>query len=865
MNDFDRIFEPRYSATELFTNRVDEYTAFATALRVHGERIRAGSTALGHPARRNVLSFYGIGGIGKTELSRRLESWARGELPDPGDWSGNVPPEGPLHSVRIDFHGSRVVNAVDIVLRLRAAVAARGRRFPAFDLGLAAWWSLARPGTALPDLSAGGFDVRGQITDTLNETLSDAGASFGLGPLTVRTGIRIVEAVRENRLRNRTLRRCEPLVHIMNQAQQDPSDYVAATLAGLLSWDLENLAADKRPVAVAFADAAEYVQGDDRAQERLFNRIVHLTPGVLWVVTSRNRLDWDAPHLNQLLPATGPQTWPGLRLETQEDPRQHLVGKLSDTDVEQYLRAASGTAGNPELAPEVIARIRSGAHGLPLYLSLSLSIARAGQGDPLTAAAFGGPLPELATRVFANLPERERELARAASLVPRFDEDLINQATDGLIGDTHRFCRRTLVTRDDHPLFPYRLHDAVRAAIAHESVDEPGAWAPDDRTAMARRLVETLGRRSKSLLGDSNRRLDVLELAAGLCADHDLVAPWLADALTDLPGFARTAERLPPAAPGSWMGQVSGMFEAWRHGRAGLRRVACLEEFLEGPLRADVRALAQLRLAYLHRTRSAFGPSLQLLKGLLAETPESQFLRYQVARALQIKGDFADLHQHLSDYPLVDPTTALRIKSDLAYLRGLLDESVVGPVTRAAYLREEGKHQLALDNDATVLWRRTLVGRSTPDECDAVLSEADRYGETLTMRTALAAKLICLAGDVSAAQDVIAQSDSVIRTASGLRGWREWTSRTVFGLRQGDRAYLDQLHETWLSRNTPWSLNSHVVDRFFVFAGYPARYGPVQVIPTEDPDTADRRWHVTITSLLEDPQRQSGGPSGYMA
>ncbi|MFF5369859.1 hypothetical protein [Streptomyces sp. NPDC013187] len=858
MSEFDRIFEPRYSATELFTNRVDEYTAFATALRVHGERVRSGSAILSHAARRNVMSFYGVGGIGKTELSRRLESWARDELPDPGEWSGNVPPEGPLHSVRIDFHGSRAVNAVDIVLRLRAAVAARGRRFPAFDLGLAAWWSLARPGTALPDVSAGGFDVRGQITDTLNETLSDAGASFGLGPLTVRTGIRIVEAVRENRLRNRTLRRCEPLVHIVNQTQQDPSDYVAATLAGLLSWDLENLAADRRPVAVAFADAAEYVQGDDRTQERLFNRIVHLTPGVLWVVTSRNRLDWDSPHLNQLLPATGPQTWPGLRLETQEDPRQHLVGKLSDSDVEQYLRTASGTAGNPELSPDVIARIRSGAHGLPLYLSLSLSIARSGHGDPLTAAAFGGPLPELATRVFANLPEREREIARAASLVPRFDEDLINQATDGLLGDTHRFCGRTLVTRDDHPLFPYRLHDAVRAAIAHEPVTEPGAWAPDDRTAMARRLVDALGRRSRALLGDSNRRLDVLELAAGLCAEHDLIAPWLADALTDLPGFARTAERLPPPAQETWMGQLSGMFDAWRHGRAGLRRIACLEEFLTRPLRADVRARAELRLAYLHRNRSAFDPSLRLLKGLLAENPQSQFLRYQVARGLQAKGDFAALHLHLSDYPLVDPTAAVRIESDLAYVRGLLDESVVGPVTRGAYLREQGKHQLALDNDATVLWRRTLMGRSTVDECDAVLSEADRYGETLTMRTALAAKLIWQAGDTAAAQDVIAQTDSVIRTASGLRGWREWTSRTLFGLCQGDRAYLDELHETWLSRDTPWSINSRVVDRFFVFAGYSPRYEPLRVTATEDPATADERWHATIASLVETSRQGPG-------
>ncbi|MFC7993966.1 hypothetical protein ACFUV2_32245 [Streptomyces pilosus] len=852
MTEFDRIFEPQYSATELFTNRVNEYSAFSNSLRLHSARVRDGSAVLGQSARRNVMSFYGIGGIGKTELSRRLESWVRRELTDPGDWREDPPSGEALHSVRIDFHGSRVVNAVDVVLRLRAAVAGRRRRFPAFDLGLAAWWSLARPGTALPDLSTGGFDVRGQITDTLNETLSDAGASFGVGPLTVRTGIRIVEEVRSNRLRSRTLRQCQPLVHIMNQTQQDPSDYVAATLAGLLSWDLENLPLDKRPVTVAFADAAEYVQGDDRAQERLLNRIVHLTPGVLWVVTSRNRLDWDSPHLHQLLPATGPRTWPGLRLEAQEDPRQHLVGDLSDTDVEKYLRAASDTAGNPLLTPAVIDSICRGAHGLPLYLSLSLSIARATQDQGLSADAFGGPLPELAIRVFANLPEKERELARAASLVPRFDEELITQVAGALLGDAHRLCRRTLVTRDQHPLFPYRLHDAVRAAIAHESVAEPGAWAPADRTAMARELLEALHQRSNRLLHDSERRLDVLEIAAALCVDHDLTAVWLADALSHLPGFSKTAQRLPPPASDTWIGQVSGMFEPWRHGNQGPQRIACLEAFLSGPLQPDIRRRGRIRLAYLHRTRGDCEPALRLLTGLLAENPGSDLLRYQVARTLHIMGRYAELEQHLSACPLNAPTTGLRISSDLAYDRGLLDEAVVGPATRAAYLREKGRHRVALENEVAALWRRTLQGRSTTTDCEAVLEDADHFGETLCMRTALAAMVICEADDPSAALRLIADAQNLVRATGGFPGWREWTSQLVFGMRHADRPYIDQVRQSWLAGTTRWSPSQQVVDRFFVFSGYPARFPQPQLVGLEDPTESDRRWNTVIT-LLVDP------------
>ncbi|MEU6546449.1 tetratricopeptide repeat protein [Streptomyces sp. NPDC046859] len=848
MSEFDRIFDPQYTATELFTNRVDERTAFTAALLQHGNAVRDGSAALGHTTRRNVITFYGVGGIGKTELSRRLESWCLGELAEPGDWP-QPPLEEPPPTVRIDFHGSRVVNAVEIVLRLRVAVADRRRRFPAFDLGLAAWWSLARPGMPLPDLSVGNFDVRGQITDTLNDVLSDAGAAFGLGPLTVRSGIRIVEAIRERRLRSRTLGECAPLFHVITQAQQDPSDYVAATLAGLLSWDLENLPAAKRPVTVAFADAAEYVQGDDRSQERLFNRIVHLTPGTLWVVTSRNRLDWDAAHLHQLLPATGPHIWPGLRLEAHDDPRQHLVGNLSDVDVKQYLRAASGAGGNPVLAPDVIDNISAGAHGLPLYLSLSLSMARSADGHGPAAHTFGGPLPELATRVFANLPRQERELARAASLVPRFDERLISQAAGALVGDAQRLCQRTLVTKDDHPVFPYRLHDAVRSAIAHEPVSNPGAWAPQDRAAMAGQLLAALRHRSDTLMHNSQQRLDVLELAADLCARHALTAPWLADALAAVPGFAQTAVRLPPPALDTWIGQVSGIYEAWRQGRRKSERIAYLEDYLTRPLPTDIRRRARLRLAYIYRDGDPHN-ALRILTEMLEENPGSELLRYQVARTLRAQGAYEDLERHLSRHPLQDPTTSLRISSDLAFDRGLLQEAIAGSATRAQALRAAGQHRIALENETAALWRRALHGSSTPAACDTVLADADHFGETLSMRTALTAKAITLRRDRLTALQFLTEAQRLVNTQRHKIGYREWTGQLIVALYHDDRATTAELHRTWLATDRQWSPNYQVLDHLFVFAGHPARYQTRQITTTEAPSVADQRWHTIIESLM---------------
>jgi hypothetical protein len=346
--DLDRLFEPEYldSATDLFTNRMREQVAFATALAAHVDRVRAGRAVLAERARRNVLVYYGVGGIGKTELSRRLERWIRGELDDQGEWGPSPEFGGRVETLRIDFHGRAAVDATDIVLTLRTAVAAPRRRFPAFDLALAAWWSVGRPGVPIPQFTGrNGLDISRQIVESVSDAVSDVVLGVGVGSLTLRSGMKIIESIRSRTLRNRALNECEPLRALAEHVRTDPSQEVAATLAGLLSWDLERLPAAERPIVVAFADAVEYIQGGDRVQERLLNRVVHLTPGVLWVVTSRRSLDWYDATVRGALPAVGPDIWPGLLLGGESD--QFLVGNLDDADVDRYLHTASGTGGQP--------------------------------------------------------------------------------------------------------------------------------------------------------------------------------------------------------------------------------------------------------------------------------------------------------------------------------------------------------------------------------------------------------------------------------------------------------------------------------------------------------------------------------------
>ncbi|MGW4756149.1 hypothetical protein [Streptomyces chartreusis] len=850
MSDFDRIFEPHYEAADLFTNRVTEHQAFSRSLVAHRDGVLNATAVLSQASRYNVLTFYGLGGIGKTELSHRLERWVLNDAGAPGDWGPAPTLEPDPQTARIDLHGRSTLDAADTVLRLRAAFAGIGKRFPAFDLGLAAWWALAHPGTPLPALhDARGFDLRGQMIDTLNEILADAGARFGMGPLTVRTGMRLVEAVRSRRLHSRALRECAPLVAILDQALRDPSPYVAATLAGLLSWDLERVPPSDLPPVVAFVDAAEYIQGGDQLQEKLLNRIVHLTPAILWVVTSRDALVWDSEGPASRLSATGPHVWPGLALTATDEPRQHRVGDLSDTDVQRYLEMASGSGGNPVLTPDEILQIRQGSHGLPLYLDLSMSLARAAARSGIRSAVLGGSLPDLVVRVFADLSDSERDMARSASLLRRFDAHLLAQATGSSLGDAQRFCRRSLVAEDTHATFPFRLHDAVRAAVTDEPESTQGAWAPADRSAQAERVLHALHLRHQQVIGDVDSCLDVVEAASSMCHAFEMKAPWLLDALTSLPGLRRTADHLPPPSDQSWIGQVSRMFDCWRAPDQS-SRVARLERLAAEELPNDVLRAVRIRLAYNLRSKGDLDTSLRMLLSFLAETPDSESFRFQVANTLRMRGEYDALQRHVARHPLGSTSAAGLLRSNLAYDRGQLAEAIEGVVRRADHLRSVGRHRIALENEVLALWRSALAGHVTPESCDAAIAEADRHGVLLDMRTALAAKSVCLATSADAARSVLEEASAVINSGTGKIGWRERSSTLIYGLRFDDRHRIEEVRREWVATRPPWRPEACITDRLFMFAGYPPTYRPVETGDgIEEADVA-QRWNVIFSSLL---------------
>ena len=173
--------------------------------------------------------MYGVGGIGKTELSKRLEAHlADAAAGTPVRWTP-VPEEvGRLLPVRIDFARQSGIDFEGMMLAIRLAVGRLGRPMPAFDLALRHYWDVNHPGDPLDGyLRRNGFlrrllasaSVPDQIQSVVDETVQHLELPSVVGSLATPIVRGIIKALREKRNEVRTLARCERLADLQGDPQ----------------------------------------------------------------------------------------------------------------------------------------------------------------------------------------------------------------------------------------------------------------------------------------------------------------------------------------------------------------------------------------------------------------------------------------------------------------------------------------------------------------------------------------------------------------------------------------------------------------------------------------------------------------------
>ncbi|MFF7153405.1 tol-pal system YbgF family protein [Streptomyces sp. NPDC008139] len=720
------------AAQQVFTNRSDEMAAFTRSLEgLHASLDAAEISPVADRAqgRRNVLTFYGVGGIGKTTLSHELE---RRFLAD-----------SDALSVRVDLSEDGACDIESLLLRLRAGLGRLGSRWPAFDLALASYWARAHPGESLQEFLDSSPAIRrasrsiglgDQITENVGAVVPDLG---GLTGLAQRAALLTYRAIRDRVREGRLLAECELFAELI---EADPDYETLSFFPYLLAWDLERQRRHaERPRICVFLDTFEVIDSRaDRSAARFLQRCVYLMPNVLFVLTGRNRVDWADTATGDELDFTGAECWPNLHFSNNTfEPRQHLVGYLSDSDADSYLREALTRDGDPAMSMAVRERIVSGGQGLPLYLDLSVShfaelLAR---GRQPVVEDFGGSFTAVATRSIRDLPREERDLVRTAALIDRVDAELLRAGQpslpDGLVA---RFLRRPFLTHDDAYDRPYSLHLALRRAIREADRALPDGWSDRDRAEVAARLLHRLGER----LGESAGRTATaraLESGLKLSGEYGVFGDWM----------TRAAQRLTEA--GQWMELGAG---------------PALDESGTAEFRAIRAAIQGVRLRRTGHARQAI-TVLDSAAALVAPgSLTAQMVRLHLAHALRNHGDYTRAAEIYRDLLGGEFDSAARYwLADYDYLNGRFATALTTLETHPGRDAAEEGERLRLIGH---IWRVSArFDKATEAYAEAVaLARAEGLAAAEAKALANLAQTACWSGNLETVAEAAAQGRELL-------------------------------------------------------------------------------------------------------
>ncbi|MFC9431909.1 ATP/GTP-binding protein [Streptomyces sp. NPDC056987] len=782
-------------ADEAFTNRQDQWQILADALTAHLHHLAEPGFDVEdlEAPRRNVLVFHGVGGIGKTTLSRKLEAALASTEQRPAQWGEPAWPESPaVLPVRIDLARTAGTDFERVILTIRLALAARpGRPLPAFDIALRRYWEHQHPGEPLEEyLRRGGLAGRfGQaLPQQMQSALADVAAALLL-PGTVGSVLgevtgTLIGALRERRQSVRALAGCRRLADLL---QAEPDIDALSYYPHLLSWELARLPAGTRVVPVVLLDTFEDT-GDrtHRDLERLLQRVVWLMPNAFFVITGRSRLPWADDSLQGQLDWTGPAAWPGLDTPSLPHPRpaapaglvgpggrtsggrQVLIGDFSPEDCEDYLARRLTRDGQPLIQEPLRTVITARSHGLPLHLDLAvmrfLEIRRTHTPEP---ADFDVDFPALIARTLSDLTPDERHVLRSVSLLDAFDVPLATRAagTDRE-APVLRLLERPFVRENPFGLWPFHLHALIRSTIRTADDRTDDRWSPRDWQAAANRAFTALGEQWTTSAAPGRLLLvGCLRQGLALARDFRLDLGWLTDATWTYIGDS-VWEPLAPPAP-------------------TVRTAAGAETELETPADALVETLSALaRRQHEHRERTVDRLTAVTDTRLLPAELHEMAVYYQAKaqrdlgrsdasrRGMQLVADgggrlapaarrgLAHLARLAGDFPTALETARTlgwegrqqRVLGDVWWVQADMDRAA------AAYERarvEAEQHGVAGERATAQAQRAFVLAFTDPARADDELDLAQQLLTGLDLRaTTFTTEIAALVRDAGCARDV---------------------------------------------------------------------------------------------------------------
>lgn len=764
---------PQHSA-DLFTDRVTESEALARSLTSHRCALDS-NTGDSADAARNVLVYHGVGGIGKTTLSRRLQSWVIGDLPDPGDW-GAAPDVTVDATARLDLHGSHgSVDITAMTIALRRSLNDVKNSWPAFDWAFAAWWAAAHPDEPLPGAGENRDNgLTAAISDTLAAVLSDLGAlntAVGVGFGALRLAARQFAKARNRQAAHAIVGDSDYFKELLGRCADvptpsDPHPELLIEIVNLLALEFDSMR--PCPMVVVFVDTFEHIQitrDHARNGEALINRMIYSLPHVLFVITGRNRLDWadlndDGRTIKRRALEAGPAIWPGLVKGTTEDPRQHLVGNLSREDASALIMGLRATHGL-HISDEIVAALVEASHGMPHYLDLAsevaLKIKRNGGGD-VTLADVTGSLGDLVERVMDGIPADEQRALRGATLFSQFDPELVAAAGNVDVGCAKRALESSMIEIWTDADLPYRMHETIRRAIRRAGHSVAHGWAETDWRQAAQRALDELRRRVDTATKDERHvdRLRATGLAITLVCEEPVEAKsidtpngdWLQQAVLN----GASVPGLRPHVPSDRSTPDGRIFTKYGSGfidyidavtaRTSTTSIDNAAELLRRIADFDhpLAPSARRQLAYSLREAEKHEDSVEVWGEAIANDP-SELNRYQRRLTLIYARRFRDALDGVSE---LSDARQHRLRAHVEYFHGEPQRSIDVANVRSVARHAAGSIREAYEAKGEWAYKQAFfVAPPSSDYLGDLINHGREVGYTDAVRYGLRAMIFC--------------------------------------------------------------------------------------------------------------------------
>ncbi len=426
-------------AENIFTDREEPRRAFWAVY----DRVK------GDPGSVEVISYYGIGGIGKSSLLLQLMR----ELKDRAQKSPNV-----YYSFELSGR-----NKDDCLYFLAESLMQQcpALQFPLFGAALLRLNQLA--GRDILDLEKrleNSVLNRGEITAAV-DVLNAVVPYFGVAKVAGQAGLKLFQTLKNNHEHN-----LGENAAFYQEIEGSSAAELMNNLQKYFCIDAAPFLEQQSPPVVIMLDGYEVLtntleRGDIAEVEDDWiwggDGMIWSLPNTLWVVAGRNRLVWDR-----------------YDSEIRESLEQHLLGNISENDTKDFLRQSGVTE---ESLHHTLYELTGGT---PVYLDMcvntyrQLKVAKGAEYLP-TAENFGQTPTALAERFLRGMnSEHQRVIKLIACLPVSWAEDFAIEAAQsaGYLASRGPFddiCRLSLVEKDGSH---NKLHSTLRSTVRRFMTEE---------------------------------------------------------------------------------------------------------------------------------------------------------------------------------------------------------------------------------------------------------------------------------------------------------------------------------------------------------------------------------------------------------